>query len=302
MRGKILTLFLILLAALLFPYMSAIVWLDPDPDTALLSNGREVILENGASVPAESYLIGVLAGQIDPEAEPETLKAQAVLARTWLYRSMGSGSSVSESALSAAAMSLGQMESLWKDRAYLYYEKLYAAVAQTVGQCLYDQDEIAVPLYTKISAGQTRSDITGSCPYLISVDCFYDAEAKGYQMVKQMTGEELKAALNGIDEGRQLAEPVSAERFALTLDGAGYVLSGTIDGITFTGEELQQAMALLSPWFRLEDYAEGVRIISKGQGHGFGMSQYGANRYAKQGRDYIWILQYYFHDISIKTV
>lgn len=33
----------------------------------------------------------------------------------------------------------------------------------------------------------------------------------------------------------------------------------------------------------------------KGHGHGVGMSQYGANQYAKQGADFTWILEHYFN-------
>ena len=40
-----------------------------------------------------------------------------------------------------------------------------------------------------------------------------------------------------------------------------------------------------------------------GRGHGVGLSQIGANGYAKiEGRDYIWILNHYFTGIVIQRV
>ena len=42
-------------------------------------------------VDGETYLIGVVVCQMDPQCEMEALKAQAVLGRTFLYKKNGSG-------------------------------------------------------------------------------------------------------------------------------------------------------------------------------------------------------------------
>lgn len=187
MKGKIVTLVLLFLASLLFPYTMTILCFD----TGLMSYQPEdlysVVFENEKTVSAEQYLVGILAQEIDPSMEQETLKAQAILVRTWLYRAMGTKTSVSESELAIHAMTLSQMKAVWGDDEYLYYEKLYAAVIETAGQCLYYGDGLAAPLFHKISAGMTRYDQTGDCPYLVGVDCVYDAESPGYQTVKQFT-------------------------------------------------------------------------------------------------------------------
>ena len=300
MKGKIVTLFLLFLAALLFPYTMAILFLDTGLSPYEIEDTRSVILENGESVPAEQYLVGVLAQEIDPAMEQETLKAQVILARTWLYRAMGTEASVSESALAIHAMTLTQMKSVWGEDEYLYYEKLYAAVMETTGQCLFYGDGLAAPLFHKISAGMTRSDQTGDCPYLVGVDCVYDAEAPGYQTVKQYSKEEFAGRLNQIDENRKLLAPVNAADVALTLDAQGYVLAVEVAGLTFSAEEVALSLGVPSLWFRFEDYADTIRVIAKGIGHGYGMSQYGADRYAREGREYTWILDHYFHECEVK--
>ena len=259
-----------------------------------------VVLENEKTVSAEQYLVGILAQEIDPSMEQETLKAQAILARTWLYRAMGTKTSVSESELAIHAMTLSQMKAVWGDDEYLYYEKLYAAVIETAGQCLYYGDGLAAPLFHKISAGMTRYDQTGDCPYLVGVDCVYDAESPGYQTVKQFTKEEFAGKLNQIDDTRQLSAPVNAADVALTLDAQGYVMNLQVSEISFSAEEAALALGIPSLWFRLEDYADTIRVIAKGIGHGYGMSQYGADRYAGEGRDYKWILQHYFQGCEVK--
>lgn len=300
MKGKIVTLVLLFLASLLFPYTMTILCFD----TGLMSYQPEdlycVVLENEETVSAEQYLVGILAQEIDPSMEQETLKAQAILARTWLYRAMGTKTSISESELAIHAMTLSQMKSVWGEDEYLYYEKLHAAVVETAEQCLYYDDELAAPLFHKISAGMTRFDQTGSCPYLVGVDCVYDAESPGYQTVKQFTKEEFAGKLNQIDDTRQLSAPVNAADVALTLDAQGYVMNLQVSEISFSAEEAALALGIPSLWFRLEDYADTIRVIAKGIGHGYGMSQYGADRYAVEGRDYKWILQYYFQGCEVK--
>lgn len=300
MKGKIVTLVLLFLASLLFPYTMTILCFD----TGFMSYQPEdlysVVLENEETVPSERYLIGILAQEIDPLMEQETLKAQAVLARTWLYRAMGTKTSVSEGELAIHAMTLSQMKSVWGEDEYLYYEKLYAAVVETAGKCLYYDNELAAPLFHKISAGMTRYDQTGDCPYLVGVDCVYDAESPGYQTVKQFTKEEFAGKLNQIDNTRQLSVPVNAADVALTLDAQGYVMNLQVSEISFSAEEAALALGIPSLWFRLEDYADTIRVIAKGIGHGYGMSQYGADRYAGEGRDYKWILQHYFQGCEVK--
>ena len=234
MKGKIVTLVLLFLASLLFPYTMTILCFD----TGLMSYQPEdlycVVLENEETVSAEQYLVGILAQEIDPSMEQETLKAQAILARTWLYRAMGTKTSISESELVIHAMTLSQMKAVWGDDEYLYYEKLYAAVIETAGQCLYYGDGLAAPLFHKISAGMTRYDQTGDCPYLVGVDCVYDAESPGYQTVKQFTKEEFAGKLNQIDDTRQLSAPVNAADVALTLDAQGYVMNLQVSEISFS--------------------------------------------------------------------
>lgn len=294
MKEKIVTLFLIMLAALLFPYMAVILFVGTDIDTDRYDDTYKIILKDGQEVSAQDYLVGILAKEIDPGMEMETLKAQAVLARTWLCRSMGTNIKISEEALSINAMSLSQMKSLWKEKEYIYYEKLYSAVRQTKWECLFYEDIPAAPLFHKISAGQTRQDQTGNCPYLISVDCVFDVEAPGYQMVRQLSKEELVEKINRIDEKRQIAETLTASQIELVSDNQGYVLEVHAGGHIFASEEIATALEISSLWYRIEDYAQNIRVIAKGIGHGYGMSQYGADHYAKEGKDYKWILNHYF--------
>lgn len=64
-------------------------------------------------VPAEDFLVHVLAAQIPADFGPETLKAQAVIARTYIYREMDGAEEIPEEALDMDALSGAEEEELW---------------------------------------------------------------------------------------------------------------------------------------------------------------------------------------------
>lgn len=45
--------------------------------------------------------------------------------------------------------------------------------------------------------------------------------------------------------------------------------------------------------------SDGMKVTVKGKGHGLGLSQYGANIMAKEGKNYKEILDYYYQNINI---
>ena len=83
-------------------------------------------------------------------------------------------------------------------------------------------------------------------------------------------------------------------------DSAGYVTKIQYGEITLNGEAVRAALGLPSACFYFSQLEGRVRITVKGLGHGLGMSQYGANEMAKEGKDYREILNYYYQDIRIE--
>jgi stage II sporulation protein D len=77
-------------------------------------------------------------------------------------------------------------------------------------------------------------------------------------------------------------------------DQMGYIIQADIGGATLSGEELRTALSLPSSCFYCKEVDGQVRIVTKGVGHGVGMSQFGANSMAAQGKDYREILETYF--------
>ena len=64
----------------------------------------------------------------------------------------------------------------------------------------------------------------------------------------------------------------------------------------YTGTEIRRALGLSSALFYVSfiDEDEKILFTTNGYGHGVGMSQYGANGMAKEGKNYKEILNHYY--------
>ncbi len=79
----------------------------------------------------------------------------------------------------------------------------------------------------------------------------------------------------------------------------GYVKEIQIGAHIYSGEEIRQALSLPSSSFTMEEREGKIRIICKGIGHGYGLSQYGADAMAREGKGAEEILKYYYQNIVI---
>ena len=91
------------LLALLIPYVVTLVWSgsirgEQQKQMAVVS-GKRIALdgERTGYVDAEEYLIGMVGRQMPPDYGAEALKAQAVVARTYIYNKMGDSDEIKES-------------------------------------------------------------------------------------------------------------------------------------------------------------------------------------------------------------
>ena len=105
-----------ILAALLLPYVVTLAWSGGVNGTdksgfgeggALWmrqeegeDSGKRIYINNGQKgyVDVETYLVGIVARQIPAEYEPEAIKAQAIIARTYIYGKMEGKTEAAEAA------------------------------------------------------------------------------------------------------------------------------------------------------------------------------------------------------------
>lgn len=74
-----------------------------------------------------------------------------------------------------------------------------------------------------------------------------------------------------------------------------------IGGKTFTGREVRERLGLPSTDFTWARKGDEIIITTKGYGHGVGMSQYGANFMAKEGKTYADIVKHYYRGVRISS-
>jgi stage II sporulation protein D len=80
----------------------------------------------------------------------------------------------------------------------------------------------------------------------------------------------------------------------------GFVQQLSVGGSVLSGEEAMEVFDLTSTNFYVEEIEGGVRFICLGKGSCLGVSQYGANCLAQQGKDFQEIINYYFHNVTIE--
>ena len=79
----------------------------------------------------------------------------------------------------------------------------------------------------------------------------------------------------------------------------GSVKEILIDNCIFRGKDIRTEFGLRSANFTVSTTANEVTFKTAGYGHGVGMSQYGANYMAENGKNYTEILSHYYSNIQI---
>ena len=234
-------------------------------------------------IPAEDFLVHVLAAQIPADFGPETLKAQAVIARTYIYREMDGAEEIPEEALDMDALSGAQMEELWGGAYQEDYSRIREAVSATSGLYLAYEGEPAEVFFCRAASGATRPG-GQEHPCLRQAESPGDLLTDGYLSIAVFTPEDLARRVSAIpgavspDADRLLEEIQVAER-----DGAGYVIQVQIGPKTYSGEEVQYALGLSSPCFYFDELQGKIRVTCKGIGHGYGFSQAEPRRWKRRG-------------------
>lgn len=247
---------------------------------------------------AEEQLVGIVAKEISADAPEEALLAQCVIARTNLYDAKTRKTAEPE------GLDATELQALWGDRFKECYERLRMCIERTKGEILMWDGDYAYAAYHAISAGSTRDMAElyseAKMPYLRVQPCEADAVAKGYLAVIYLEKEEFTEECNRLfaGSGVQNIEDVVIE----TRDTAGYVTAMKVGTVSCDGETFREGFGLNSACFSIAEVDGRVRIVTKGLGHGFGLSQHTANKMAVEGSSYREILTYFFPGTELCNV
>ena len=141
---------------------------------------------------------------------------------------------------------------------------------------------------TSSSAGKTAAAgqvWSGDLPYLQSVDSPESEETvPNYYSVVTFTAAEAKEKLLAARPGLKLEGHAGGLVGGVTEDASGRVETAVIGGETWKGTEVRAASGCGPACFAAEAQAESLTFYVTGYGHGVGMSQYGANQLAREGK------------------
>ena len=167
------------------------------------------------------------------------------------------------------------------------------------------QDQPILAAFHSSSAGVTANsgDVwVTDLPYLTSVESPENGESvPNYYSVNTFTAEEFRQKFAAAHPEAQFAADPAAWITDTVQNRSGRVETVNIGGVTVEGTEVRTIFGLRSACFSTEASADAVTFRVTGYGHGVGMSQYGANELAKQGKTWQEILQWYYTGVSIGT-
>jgi len=286
---------------LIFGALLALVLL-PLTITLILSGWDAVSLNKEPDI--EMYLIEIIYREMPEDYEEEAIKAQAVLARSTLKKGLKDGS-VTQSDLERIASNL--KEDMEKKEFLKSYETIEGYVRQTKGEVLMYENQICEGSFHRVSAGATRdgAEVFGNdtYAYITGVESAMDMESADYMKGHYFTPEELYAALKEMYPDSEVdMEKIEDAIEIVAQDTKGYILEMKVGNVPCSGEEFRKVLNLNSSNFTLSKMGNEIRFLCRGVGHGLGMSQFGANKLAQQGKDYKEILKYYFPRVEIIVV
>jgi len=265
------------------------------------------VLTEGDNIQAmelENYVLGVVLAEMPAEFEVESLKAQAVVARTYALRRLCRQDRHENVAVctshNCCQAYMTREEFLENGETVAGFEKIARAVDETRGQVLTYNGEYIEATYFSCSGGRTEDAVAvwgEVIPYLQAVDSPGEENAKEYWDMVHFTADEFEKAL-----GRELSGTPSSWLGKRTFTEGDGVQTMVIGGITYTGIHLRELLGLNSTAFLMTVEDDGITVETLGKGHRVGMSQYGAEAMAKKGSSYEEILMHYYKGTRIDKI
>lgn len=254
----------------------------------------------------EQYVKGVLSAEMPVDFELEALKAQAIAARTFTIKTLLSsdklgipaGANITDSTLHQVYKNQAELKKLWGNKYEVNIQKVNQAVNETQGLILTYKEEPIDALFFSTSNGYTENSEnywTTSIPYLRSTPSPWDKNSPKFMESKIFSVNEFETKI-----GAEI--PKEGNIGSIVRTTSQRVSTVEINGKKLTGKDVREALGLNSSDFTFEREGNDITVNTKGNGHGVGMSQYGANGMAKEGKNYEDIVEHYYKDITIDDI
>lgn len=256
------------------------------------------------------YVCGSVAAEMPLAYDEEAIKAQAIACytnavRLKKYGNEGNGDISDNTAVHQGYIDENGRREKWGADFDKYEKKLRDAVKSIEGMVITYDGKLCVAAFYAISSGQTETaeNIWGTAvPYLTSVESAGDHLSSGYASSLTLNTEDFFTCLKKLDESATKPTTLADIIKITSTSPSGTILKATVNGKEYSGEEIRAAFGLRSPVFTVKSDEDTLTFSVSGYGHGVGMSQYGADYYAKQGYTYEQILKHYYPGVEITTI
>lgn len=279
-----------------------------------ISKTKEIVNMN-----LEEYIKGVVAGEMPAEFEVEALKAQSVAARTYAISRMlqykdshpeHPGAALCDTTHCQVWYSNERLIELhsqeWYDK---YWGKIEQAVNDTKGEVLtYEGKIITDPLFHSSSGGMTEASeevFSSAKPYLRPVESPYEGESPSLNEEFIISIDDFISKLKDKYPTISLTKDTIDKKIDLVeKSSTGRISKLRIDNVVMSGRDLRTLMGFNSTNFTITVLPKDNNVIIEtvGNGHGVGMSQWGANGMAEKGSKYNEILKHYYTGVDILEV
>lgn len=254
-------------------------------------------------VPLEDYLYGVVPAEMPSNWPLESLKAQAVAARTYAVANRGRfgsrGFDLKPTVVSQVYKGASAETALSN-----------AAVNATRGQVVTYNGKVIRAYFHASAGGYTESAdaVWGeSLPYLRPVPDF-DQRSPRYTWQRSFSANEIQAALSKL--GHDVGDIVRIEPVERAYSGrvTKVRVTGTRGNRELAGEQFRHAIGLFSTLWNVLGVPQSspspssFSFAGRGHGHGLGMSQWGAKGLAEMGYPYAQILMHYYPSAQLSML
>ncbi|HCG3018917.1 TPA: stage II sporulation protein D [Clostridium perfringens] len=261
-------------------------------------------------VPLEEYVLFVVSSEMPATFHEEALKAQSILARTFVINKLITGcnnikeGNICDTTHCQAYLNINEKKKAWGKDGDEYLKKLKKVVKETEGKVLsYNDQLVKYPQYFSTSSGNTEDAVavfSEDVPYLKSVESPGEEISPKYESEISISISDFKSKIKKSIPNSDLGNNITEEVKILNRNTGGTVDDIKIGDTTIKGKEFRKIFGLNSANFTLEVLEDKINIKCLGYGHGVGMSQWGANVMAKEGSKYDEILEHYFKGSKIE--
>lgn len=257
----------------------------------------------------EEYIIGVLAGEMPSAFHIEALKAQALAARTYtLMKAKDFGGAGCEKHPGADVCTDFAHCQAFEDPSTIRfnYEKYKQAVLDTRGEVIVYNNALIQAVFHSTSGGKTENSEevwSSKVPYLRSVISEYEEASPKLVTNLDIKVNDFIAAMKKLDSKVKLSSSnIKNQIKVLDRSEGGRITKIEVGGVVLSGSAVRGALRLNSSNFNINYNGNTMKFTVLGNGHGVGLSQYGANGMAEKGSKYNEIIMHYYQGVEIINI